>query len=429
MKKYFILFLISLCAANVVAQSPTWSVKPSDYQYSMTFTAFLNINGTTLSSPEDKVVALANGEVRGVGNVTYVASVDKYVVYMSVYANTSNETIIFLIYNSANQSVYEVIDSQKFVIDGNVGGIFQSYSIASPALSNNAVLNSFGFSGVTPVSQTINNHKIDIVLPANTDVTNLKAEFSVSSRASFFVNTAKQISGVSDQDFTTPIIFKLLSENEAELIEYEVSVTLENPNIEVPQLLLTTNTSLFLNQSPVLIHLKTDVVISGFTADDVLLTNAFVLSINKVDQFNFALQIVPIIQGDFSIEIPQNKVFNAENEGNLASNKLVFTYDIVNPYIKSIKRKNPINELTKSAVLEFKVTFSEVVENVISTSFKSVSGAVFTVNKESDTIYNVTIGNVNNVFGAVSLSIKSTNSIQDKAGNLLLNSVINVRQN
>ena len=57
MRKYLFLVLFGFCFAQVSAQNPNWSVNASNYQYSMTFTTFLNVNGTTLSSVDDKVAA------------------------------------------------------------------------------------------------------------------------------------------------------------------------------------------------------------------------------------------------------------------------------------------------------------------------------------------------------------------------------------
>jgi hypothetical protein len=429
MNKYLILFLIGFCAVNSVAQNQNWFVNSSNYQYSMTFTAFLNVNGVTLTSSEDKVAALVNGDVRGVGNVTYVASEDKYVVYMSVFANTTNETITFLIYNSTTQSVFEVIDTENFEVDGNLGGIFQSYSIASPTLSNAAVLNSFTFAGITSISKTITSNTIDIVLPANTDIKNLITEFSISNDANFFINTTKQVSETTENDFTNTVTYKLLSKNEAVLVEYEVNVTLENSNIDSPVIELKTDENIFVNQAPVLINMETNVALSNFSIEDFSLTNAIISSIKKENDFLYSLEIAPIQQGGFSIEVPENKVQNIENEGNSVSNKLLFTYDLVCPYLLSIKRKNPLNEITNDDTLEFTVTFSEAVDNVFSTDFKSVNYATFTVEKENNTTYTIRVNNIVNFIGSVSLNLKSTNNIQDKAGNLLLNSVINVHQN
>ena len=95
----------------------------------------------------------------------------------------------------------------------------------------------------------------------------------------------------------------------------------------------------------------------------------------------------------------------------------------------AIKRSNPVEEITKDNTLVFMVTFSEDVENVSSSDFMSVSDATFTVAKENDSTYLITVMGIEDFYGAVYLNIKPVNTIQDKAGNLLMNTVINVNQN
>lgn len=425
MKSYFIFLFLCLITLNINAQDPNWSVNTANYQYSMTFTSFLNIDGTTLTSTNDRVAAFVNDEIRGVANVVFVASVNKYVAYLSVYANTDNETISFKIYDSTNDTVVDINKTQKFIIDGNVGGIFQSFSITNPALSSEANLNSFSFSGITPISQTIENNKIDVILPFGANITNLIANFSLSYGARFFVENIAQISGVTEQDFTNSIIYKVLSEDESLLVEYEVNVTLEAESSNPPEVFFQSNFGSFVNQVPVLIEMQVSDPIISFLKENVLVVNAIVTTIEKKDDLNYSIQIAPIQQGEFSIEIPENAIESVQNIGNIASNKLVFNYDIVNPYVISIKRKSPVNEITTDDILEFIVTFSEAVENVLSTDFESVVGSSITLSKETDAIYKVTISEIESFKGTVALNIKSTNTIRDKAANLLLNAVIN----
>jgi hypothetical protein len=429
MRKYFFLILFSFWFVSFLAQNPNWSVNASNYQYSMTFTASLNTNGTTLSSSGDIVAAFVNGEVRGVANVVYVSAYNKYVAYLSVYANTNGETISFKMYDSDIDAIIASAETYNFSIDATVGGVFQSYSIANPALNKDAVLNSFSFKAITGVSASILNNRIDIVLPFGTDTTNLIAEYGISAGATFFVDFTNQISGETSQNFTNTVSYKLMSENEATLINYDVHVALELANTDPPQLILSSDVNAFVKQAPVVINVQTNVAISGFTTEDILLSNAVVSAMNKVDELNYVLQIIPIQQGLFSIEIPGNSVFNNENEGNGTSNKLNYTYDLIHPYVLSIKRENPLNEITTADALAFTVLFSEPVDNVLSSDFMSVSEATFTVAKENDSTYLITVMGIEDFYGAVYLNIKPVNTIQDKGGNLLMNAVINVNQN
>lgn len=429
MKNYFIFLTLLLIGLKAKAQDPNWSVNSANYQYSMTFTTFLNINGTTLSSGENKVAAFVNGEIRGVANVVFVASANKYVAYLSVFANTNGETITFKIYDSANDNVVDITANENFIIDGNVGGIFQSYSIADPVLNNEALLNLFSFKGVSTVSEVVNNNNVAVVLPFGTDITSLTIEYVLSNGANLFLENTKQLSGASVQDFTNSVTYKVLSENEEVFVEYVVSVTVANENVDPPVLVLTSAANSIVNQAPMLVNLTTNVAISNFIPEDVLCVNAVVSNIKKENELLYVLTVVPVQQGDFSIEIPQNNVLNSDNEGNLLSNKLTFTYDLVRPYVATIKRKYPTEEITKDDILEFTVTFSEDVENVSSSDFVSVSDATFTVVKENDSTYLITVMSIEDFYGAVYLNINQVNTIQDKAGNLLLNTVINLHQN
>lgn len=428
MKNFILIILFSFVAFNLKAQDPNWSLDSSNYQFNMTLTTFLNINGTTLSSAEDKVGAFVNGELRGTANVTYVASANKYVAYLSVFANTDGELVNFKVYKRADNTVYDIPENLIFKIDGNVGGIFQSFSIANPTLNNQAVLNSFSFFGITSVSETINNTNVTIVVPFGTDVSNLIPKFSISNGATFFVNKEKQVSETTQQDFTNAINYTLVSENEAILLNFTIQVIVDNQNIAIPELVLSSNNSSFVNKAPVLINLQTNVPLSGLNVKDISLENAIISSIQKESELNYVLQVVPIKQGSFSLEILANRIFNSQNNGNLASNKLIFTYDLIRPYLISIKRKNEQNEVTTSKNLEFIVVFNEAVKNVIATDFTSSLAATISLVSESESRYTLKLSNVSN-FGAVFINIKPTNNIQDKAGNVLLNSQVNRFQN
>jgi len=429
MKSYLFGFLFSFIVLNTVAQDSNWSLDISEYQYSMTITAFLNVNGTTLSSNQDKVAAFVNGEIRGVANVVYVSSFNKYVAYLSIYSNTNGETINFKLYNSLNQEVVTVLKTETFAIDSNLGGIFQSYSIASPALSNQANVNSFSFLGVTSVSENITTNRVAVVVPSGTDISQLKPVFSISDGARLFIGNTLQVSGVSTQNFTNTVRYQILSEDESKLIEFDVNVSLDSPSIDAPVPIFSTASNFYVKQAPVTISLQTNVAIMGLTNNSFNLVNCLISSILKTDDLNYTVKIIPIQQGGFSIELPANRVFNNDGKPNLFLNKLFFIYDIVKPYIVSTKRADPINELTDNNTVVFTVTFSEAVDNVSSNDFDSISSAIVNVSKQTDAIYTIALSNLGNFVGVVSVNLKNTNTIQDKSGNELIGTVINVHQN
>lgn len=216
-----VLFFISI---NSFAQTPSWSVNENDFQYTMSFVAFVNLDGVTLSSMNDKVAAFVNGECRGVTNLTYVASEDGYFAYLTVFSNENNETLNFKIYNATNNAVRDVGKTKRFEINAHYGDLFQAYSIANPTLSNKAEIIDFNFNGVNVNSIRIIENQIYFVVDNSEDISNLNATFILSSGAKLFIGTTMKLSGINSIDFRTPVDFQVLSEDQSVLKQWQVSV-------------------------------------------------------------------------------------------------------------------------------------------------------------------------------------------------------------
>jgi uncharacterized RmlC-like cupin family protein len=416
--KSFFIGCILFWVQSFQAQNPNWSVNVADFQYSMTFTSFLNVNGINLISVNDKVAAFVDGEIRGVANVKYVASANKYVAFLSVYANTNKENIDFKIYDSKTNSVVDIDKKVEFIIDGNLGGIFQSYSIANPELSENAIFSAFNFLGITAVTKEILENAIHLVLPENTDVNSLVPVFSSSVNSKVFVDTVLQISGSSAQNFTNAIIYKVLSENEAILKSYEVTVSLavkKNP-ITVT---VATLENLTTNSNPISLDIAFSKKVSGFDISDFSLANAVVSFFSTSDFQNYKIEVVPISQGDFSVQIPANISLDLENNQNNISNKIELHYDISEPIINAVSVDSDTNSWW------FLVGFNESVLNVDITDFELKGMAsdglvISSTTKISDKQYKVNISNTNNIAGTISLQLKKSSDIKDLAGNLAI---------
>lgn len=227
MKNYIystlVLFIIGI---NTYGQSPTWSVNENSFQYTMSFVAFVNIDGTNLTSTNDKVAAFVNGECRGLTNLTYVASKDSYYAYLTVFSNENNETLNFKIYDSAKDVVLEVPKTKSFEINGHYGNLFQAFSIASPTLSNAAEILDFNFSEVQIIDKQISGNKITLDVDNDENVTAVNAIFELSSGAKLYTGTMQQVSGNNSIDFSNPIQFQVLSEDQSVLKQWEVIVNL-----------------------------------------------------------------------------------------------------------------------------------------------------------------------------------------------------------
>lgn len=208
----------------VNAQDPNWTVDENNFEYTMSFVAFLNINGTTLSSENDKVGAFVNNELRGVSNLTYASSNDRYYAYLTIFSNTNDEVVTFKVYDSNADQVEDVVETINFEINAHYGDLFQAYSIASPALNNQAELLDFGLDGITVNSVVFNNEQISLYVNFGVDVSSLNATFQSSEGAQLFVDSELKISGNNSLDFTNPIICKVRSEDESQVKTWLVSV-------------------------------------------------------------------------------------------------------------------------------------------------------------------------------------------------------------
>jgi len=75
---------------NVLKKPPTWSVNPAQYAYSMNITGQLVLEDGISQDVYDIVSVFSGDEPRGTAHIEYVASVDKYLIFLTVYSNQSS---------------------------------------------------------------------------------------------------------------------------------------------------------------------------------------------------------------------------------------------------------------------------------------------------------------------------------------------------
>lgn len=229
MKKRAVIVLFLLISfARLYAQIPTipnWKVIEPDYQYTMTFVAKLNVNGVQLNNPLDLVGAFVGTTCRGISKLTYVASEKSYFAYLTVLSNTPDEVITFYIYDSSKVKVTKVSKTINFVAYQHLGNLFQSYSIAEPALNNKAEIVSFDFLNIKTLSSIISTGSIKLGIPESNPLDNLTPVYVLSNGARLFKNRIVQSSGSTSMSFVAPINFEVLSEDESNLSTYTVEVT------------------------------------------------------------------------------------------------------------------------------------------------------------------------------------------------------------
>lgn len=229
MKNTLFVLLLLFMAQMAHAQAPNWEVTPNDYQYTMTVTAFLNVDGRTLTSEKDKVGAFVGDELRGTANVIYIEGVDRHLAYLTVYANGVGEEVSFKIYDSSNGSVVGVERTLDFVIDEHYGSVLMAYSIAAPALNSEALFYEFGFKEVAAIFTEISEENIEIALRPGQSVAELVPEFVTSDGAKVYVGDSL-VADTAKLDFTLPIFYTVVSEDESSFTVYQISV--ENREME-----------------------------------------------------------------------------------------------------------------------------------------------------------------------------------------------------
>ena len=218
-----IFFLISF--TRLFGQAPSWNVIESNYQYTMTFVAKLNVDGAQLKSSNDMVGAFVGTICRGVSKLTYVASANSYFAYLTVFSNTPGEAITFNIYDSSKNKVTKVSKTINFVANQHLGNLFQSYSIAEPALNNKAEIVSFDFFNIKSLSSLISASSVKLGISESYPLTSLTPVYVLSKGANLFKNRILQSSNTTSMSFVAPVNYEVLSEDESTLSNYTVEVT------------------------------------------------------------------------------------------------------------------------------------------------------------------------------------------------------------
>ena len=93
---------ICLCG-SAHAQDPGWETDAAAFQYSMTVTSAVFVDGERVDGPGYVLAAFVDGEVRGVAEPSEVGQ--KTVFFLTVFANENGEPITFGIYDAAADSI------------------------------------------------------------------------------------------------------------------------------------------------------------------------------------------------------------------------------------------------------------------------------------------------------------------------------------
>ena len=76
---------------RVLCPAPAWDFDAASYPATMNFTAKLNIEGTLSIDEEDQVAAFIDGELRGSAHIKYLAALDQYMAFLTVYGAAGDQ--------------------------------------------------------------------------------------------------------------------------------------------------------------------------------------------------------------------------------------------------------------------------------------------------------------------------------------------------
>jgi hypothetical protein len=191
----------------------------------MTLVAFVNIEGDNLSSTNDMVGAFSNGELRGGTNLTYVSNKDRYYAYLTIFSNNDTETINFQVYNSVTDKIVGISKTINFEVSAHYGDLVQAYSFANPSLNSEAEIVNFEFENVFTNNRTTSGNNMTLYTDNGQNLEGLNAVFELSTGSRLLKGGAVVESGNNALDFSSPVAFQVISEDESNLEEWTITVS------------------------------------------------------------------------------------------------------------------------------------------------------------------------------------------------------------
>jgi len=100
-----------------------WSVDPTQFEHSMTLIGMLKVNGANATTGTMELGAFVNGQVRGTGQAVYIAPLQSYLFFMTVYSNASGEQVKYKLYDSGNGTIQDLSELMYFSPDLHQGSV------------------------------------------------------------------------------------------------------------------------------------------------------------------------------------------------------------------------------------------------------------------------------------------------------------------
>ncbi|MFT6849720.1 MAG: hypothetical protein ACJATA_000518 [Sphingobacteriales bacterium] len=263
-KSWTLLLITVFVFGQSYAQKPDWSVEANNFQNNMTVTGVLELESANSTDTNDIVAAFVGNECRGIAKPIFNENKGAYFVYFLIMSNqNSSEELTFKMYDSSLDKVVDCVNKMEFNLDEIVGSISNPYIFTNQAF--NAEIVSFGIKGVsqTTILDSLT-RKVNVEIQGNADLGNLIAEFSLSPGATTKIDTVTQESGVTANDFSSPIVYSIFSADGKTskdwVISIEKSAPLSNNQFEADNLILLVFPNPFERELNVTLESNEDVI-------------------------------------------------------------------------------------------------------------------------------------------------------------------------
>ncbi|WP_170309572.1 Ig-like domain-containing protein [Litorilituus lipolyticus] len=149
--------------------------------------------------------------------------------------------------------------------------------------------------------------------------------------------------------------------------------------------------------------------VTGFTIDDLSITNGVLSSFNSVNMSEYTVLVTPSAGGQVSISVGADKVQDVAGNLNLASNLLLVDYDISAPSASLTSTSNSVNSIFIATI-----SFNEGVIGFDISDLTVSNATLSQFSSTSSQLYTVVVTPVST--GDITLSV-AANIAQDSAGN------------
>lgn len=199
-------------------------------------------------------------------------------------------------------SVHNFNNSITYTIVAEDGITLQNWTISTVEAPNNgAEISPFTISGQEGYTNINNsNHTIDLYMPYGTNLSHLIPYFNLSYGATARVNDVIQISNITANDFTNPVIYEVTAQDSIIKINWTVTIT-EAANHEAKISSYSINNEILPaainnNTKNIDVYMPTGTNLNGLIA-------AFALSDNAIARINGIVQTSSVTPNDFSIPV------------------------------------------------------------------------------------------------------------------------------